>query len=104
MQPEEIQTLTGVDVIPCHRADMVYQCIDCAQTHPLERLLYTCPACGSLLRVIDRNFDALRARLMGPVFLPGPAANSCKYKHPEPQAACSTMMTIPASIIPLPQP
>ncbi|MBE0616628.1 MAG: threonine synthase [Proteobacteria bacterium] len=41
---------------------MAYQCIRCRETFPLERLLYTCPACRSLLRVVDRNFEALRTR------------------------------------------
>ena len=60
MRPHEIQDLTGIDILPRHEARMVYQCIGCGETFELERLLYTCPACRSLLRVADRNFDALR--------------------------------------------
>ncbi|GAB4268824.1 MAG: threonine synthase [Deferrisomatales bacterium] len=62
MTPEDMAQLTGIDVVPRHRGRCVYQCIRCGETQPLERLLYTCPACGSLLRVVDQDFEALRAR------------------------------------------
>jgi threonine synthase len=62
VQPSEIQALTGIDILPRHQHRMTYQCIRCEETFPLERLLYTCPSCRSLLRVIDQNFGALRER------------------------------------------
>jgi threonine synthase len=60
--PDELKRLTGIDVLPRHRARMAYRCIACDAAYPLERLLYTCPACGSLLRVVDDNFEALTRR------------------------------------------
>ncbi|GAB4247563.1 threonine synthase [Deferrisoma sp.] len=62
MSPEELKELTGIDVLPRHRPRMVYACIRCGETTPLDRLLYTCPSCGGLLRVRDENFAALRER------------------------------------------
>jgi len=62
VRPDELRALTGIDILPRHQPRMAYQCIRCAETFPLERLLYTCPACRSLLRVVDQNFDALRSR------------------------------------------
>ncbi len=62
MRPEEIRDLTGIDIMPRHRARMAYRCIRCGRTEPLERLLYTCPSCGGLLRVVDEAFDALGER------------------------------------------
>ncbi|MHB8763091.1 MAG: threonine synthase [Deferrisomatales bacterium] len=62
MTPQELQQLTGLDVLPRHPARVEYQCVECGSTFGLERLLYTCPTCRSLLRVIDGNFDALRER------------------------------------------
>jgi threonine synthase len=60
--PEQILNLTSIDIVPRHRGRMAYQCIRCGETYPLERLLYTCPGCRSLLRLVDRNFDALKER------------------------------------------
>ncbi len=65
MTPKEILDLTGIDILPDHRSDMVYECIRCSGTHPLDSLLYTCPRCGSLLRIVDRNFEALKRRKSG---------------------------------------
>ncbi|MDW7710558.1 MAG: threonine synthase [Deferrisomatales bacterium] len=62
MRPDELLALTGIDILPRHEARMAYQCIRCGDTFALERLLYTCPACRSLLRVVDQGFEALRAR------------------------------------------
>lgn len=62
MTSDELKRLTGIDVLPRHRPQMTYRCIACDAAHPLERLLYTCPACGSLLRVVDDNFSALTER------------------------------------------
>jgi threonine synthase len=60
--PEQIEQLTGIDVMPQHQPRMTYRCIACDAAHPLEHLLYTCPACGCLLRVVDDNFMALCER------------------------------------------
>ena len=53
---------TGSDAIvkPSYRGDLVYSCIGCGEEYPIEEFYYTCPACGSLLRIHDRAFEALR--------------------------------------------
>ena len=62
MRPDEIRQATGIDILPRHAPRMVYRCVRCGETFGLERLLYTCPKCRSLLRVADLHFDALRER------------------------------------------
>ncbi len=62
MRPDEIRQATGIDILPRHAPRMVYRCVRCGETFDLERLLYTCPKCRSLLRVADLHFDALRER------------------------------------------
>lgn len=46
--------------MPAYRGDLVYSCIGCAEEYPIEDFYYTCPACGSLLRLRDRSFDELK--------------------------------------------
>jgi len=48
-------------VQPSHRGDVVYSCIKCGKTRPVLEFHYTCPDCGSLLRLVDRAFDKLKA-------------------------------------------
>ncbi len=43
------------------------QCIDCAQQYPIQRVIYTCEACGGLLDV-RHDFDALRASITSETF------------------------------------
>jgi threonine synthase len=50
------------DLRPSYRGDVVYECVGCSAQHPIDRFLYTCPACGSLLSLRDRKFDDLKAR------------------------------------------
>jgi len=45
---------------PTYRGNLVYSCIDCGEEYPVEEFYYTCPACGSLLRLHDRSFDELK--------------------------------------------
>ena len=45
--------------LPTYRGDLVYSCIGCGEEYPIEEFYYTCPACGSLLRLRDRSFDSL---------------------------------------------
>lgn len=60
MKPESLSRLAGLNLIPSHKPDMAYQCVECGKSFELWRLLYTCPECGKLLRVVDRNFDELK--------------------------------------------
>jgi len=49
-------------IVPTHRGEVVYECVSCAARHPLDRFLYTCPACGGLLALRDLAFQELVAR------------------------------------------
>lgn len=46
--------------LPDHHGDLTYSCIGCGQVYPIEEFFYTCPSCGSLLKVVDRAFDDLK--------------------------------------------
>jgi len=48
------------ELIPRHEPDMIYECIGCGRSYPLDQFLYTCPSCKSLLRLRDLNFDRLK--------------------------------------------
>jgi threonine synthase len=50
-----------------YHGDCVYDCIACSYTAGLDRFLYTCPECGSLLKITDRSFDELK-RIPGSVW------------------------------------
>lgn len=54
--PEEIRP----DLVPEPRGEMVYRCLGCGEEHGIDRILYTCPECGSVLLLEDRNFERLR--------------------------------------------
>jgi len=51
--------------MPAYRGDLVYSCISCGEEYPIEEFHYTCPACGSLLRLHDRSFTELQ-KVPGP--------------------------------------
>jgi threonine synthase len=55
--PESIQPL----LIPEPGGDLIYHCLGCQREHDIASLLYTCPACGSVLLIQDRHFDRLKA-------------------------------------------
>ncbi|MFO8048552.1 MAG: threonine synthase [Desulfosudaceae bacterium] len=45
-------------LIPEHQpGQMFYKCLGCNHTYGIDRLLYTCPACGSVLLIEDASFD-----------------------------------------------
>ncbi|OQX24570.1 MAG: threonine synthase [Desulfobacteraceae bacterium IS3] len=55
--PKEIQPF----VLPKQRgAEMVYRCLGCDAEYGIEKLLYTCPACGQVLLIYDNNFERLK--------------------------------------------
>ncbi len=54
-------------LIPEYAGDCVYECIACAYSAALDRFLYTCPQCGSLLKITDRSFAQLK-NIPGPVW------------------------------------
>lgn len=46
-------------LIPKPSGDMHYRCLGCEQEMGIDRLVYTCPRCGSVLMLYDRNFESL---------------------------------------------
>ncbi len=54
--PEEIRPY----LIPEPSGKMEYQCLTCERVFGIDRLLYTCPKCGSVLMLHDKNFDGLK--------------------------------------------
>jgi threonine synthase len=48
-------------LLPRPEGEMRYRCVGCEREAGIDRLLYTCPACGSVLTLHDRNFDRLLA-------------------------------------------
>ncbi|NVL90367.1 MAG: threonine synthase [Desulfobacterales bacterium] len=57
--PEKIQPY----LIPKPTGHVVYQCLGCAAEYDISRLLYTCPACGSVLMLTDLDFDRIKNTL-----------------------------------------
>jgi threonine synthase len=54
--PEEIRPF----IIPKPDGVMVYQCLGCQSEFGIDRLLYTCPECGSVLLLHDKNSERLK--------------------------------------------
>lgn len=47
-------------LIPETKGEMAYRCLGCDRKTGLDRLLYTCPECGSVLLLYDRNFERVQ--------------------------------------------
>ena len=45
---------------PAYRGRMEYVCLHCGKRYPIDELLYTCPACGTVFLLEDVNFDQLK--------------------------------------------
>lgn len=54
--PEEIQNY----LIPQPKGHLYYQCLGCSREYGIEKLLYTCPECGKVLMIHDREFENLK--------------------------------------------
>ena len=54
--PNEIRN----DILPSHQSDLKYECLGCGCEFDINELLYTCPNCGEVLLIVDKNFDALK--------------------------------------------
>jgi threonine synthase len=54
--PAEIQNY----LIPQVRGEYVYHCLGCGDRFGIEHLLYTCPACDSVLLIEDMQWEALK--------------------------------------------
>ncbi len=47
-------------IIPKLEGDQIYRCLGCNREYTIEKLLYTCPNCGHVLLIYDRNSDRLK--------------------------------------------
>lgn len=47
-------------ILPSIEGKLVYRCLGCDKEFGVEKLLYTCPACGRLLLIHDLNFNRLK--------------------------------------------
>jgi threonine synthase len=47
-------------LIPKERGSLVYRCVGCKGTHGIDKLLYTCPDCRSVLMIEDTRFNELK--------------------------------------------
>jgi len=54
--PEEIRQ----NILPQHKGELIYRCLRCEREFGIEKLLYTCPECGQVLLISDRNFNLLK--------------------------------------------
>jgi threonine synthase len=54
--PEDIRGY----LIPKPDGQMYYQCLGCNGEFGIDRMLYTCPECGNVLMLHDRNFDRFK--------------------------------------------
>ncbi len=55
--PKDIQA----DIIPQPSGKLLYRCLECSAEFGIEQLLYTCPDCGQVLLIHDKNFNRLKA-------------------------------------------
>jgi threonine synthase len=46
-------------IIPKAEGRLIYRCLGCKAEYDINRLLYTCPACGQVLLIEDAAFDRL---------------------------------------------
>lgn len=55
--PTDIRSL----IRPAPGGEYVYECTGCGREHGIEKLLYTCPDCGAVLMIEDRQWERLKA-------------------------------------------
>lgn len=55
--PREIQP----QLLPSPQGNYVYECLGCGQEYGIQKLLYTCPSCKSVLLIRDLEWDRLKA-------------------------------------------
>lgn len=54
--PKDVQPY----LFPEMKGDPVYRCLGCSREFSIEKLLYTCPDCGQVLLIEDKEFDRLK--------------------------------------------
>jgi threonine synthase len=60
MKPENFPEHIQPYLIPKVSGHVVYRCLGCETEYDISRLLYTCPACQSVLLLVDLEFDRLK--------------------------------------------
>lgn len=60
MKPEDFPKEIQPFLIPEPAGSLIYRCLGCGMEYGIEKLLYTCPDCGQVLLIYDRNFDRLK--------------------------------------------
>ena len=61
MRPEAFPESIRPHLVPEPSGELIYRCLGCAATYGIQRLLYTCPDCGSVLLLVDPDFQRLQA-------------------------------------------
>ena len=61
MKPEDFPSEIQPYLIPEPKGALTYHCLGCGEAYGIEKLLYTCPACGQVLMITDENFHRLKA-------------------------------------------
>ena len=60
MKPDRFPREIRPYLIPEPRGKMVYRCLECKCEYDIGRLLYTCPGCGGVLLLYNRNMQHIR--------------------------------------------
>ncbi|KJS31576.1 MAG: threonine synthase [Desulfatitalea sp. BRH_c12] len=60
MRPEHFPPDIQPHLIPRPAGQLIYRCLGCETAFDIEKLLYTCPACGQVLLIEDRDFERLK--------------------------------------------
>ena len=51
--------MSSKDLFPEYRSEMEYVCQDCSSRYSAMELHYTCPSCGGVFLLVDKDFDSL---------------------------------------------
>ncbi len=62
MKIEDFNNEAQKELLPSHKPEIIYECISCSHSSPLDRFLYVCPVCKSLLKLKDTRFHLLNNR------------------------------------------
>ncbi|MDA8404918.1 MAG: threonine synthase [Desulfobacteraceae bacterium] len=67
MKPSDFPAHIQPNLIPEPSGALIYRCLGCGEEFGIEKLLYTCPACGQVLLLQDPAFDRLK-KIPGPMW------------------------------------
>jgi threonine synthase len=60
VKPENFPKEIRQYIIPEQSGRLIYRCLGCGLESDIETLLYTCPECGRVLLIYDREFERLK--------------------------------------------